>query len=158
MRGKLTKTLQQRNLQKHYQVNKLLNRFSLDINSRKDFPNWVETRVAKILDAVCKDPAEALQSYQPRLNTRHHTPNVLEPDTGKVAAKTECQWTPKDERQPKVAAVFSEVVRSRGAIVQVLVGLKSFRFSYQIHEMHLRKKLRTFSVKQFNEKVHKLPN
>lgn len=44
MRGKLTKTLQKRNLQKrnlqkHYQVNKLLNRFSLDMNSRKDFPN-----------------------------------------------------------------------------------------------------------------------
>ena len=76
-----------------------LNCFSFHFDAREHLADRFKARITKRFDTVTKNLSNALDFNQPRSSTRHHTPDVLKTQTGKVATKTQRQGTPTQERQ-----------------------------------------------------------
>ena len=68
------------------------------MNFGKHPSDGVETGITESLDTVTKYLSNPPDSHQTRLSARHHTPDVLKSQAGKVTTKTERQGTPTQER------------------------------------------------------------
>ena len=110
------------------------------MNFRKHPSDRLKTGIAEGLDTVAKDLPDAFDFNQPRPSARHHAPDILKPQAGKVTSKAERQRTPTQEGKEQIAAVLCTVVRLVSTAVQAVVGMNAVWFCYHISEFHLSKK------------------